>query len=250
MTEPIVRKEYQHYTLRRFAAAVVLNELINTVIALIITDRQNERFRFGSYGQWTASDAVVLYYDGIVSNGSDAFYPVPDSANPLGGSFTQRYKDSNRYFGTVTAGGTYTFLSCESASLEFLYNGAGYDDADAKNYYALRRNAAAHYFDTSALAGLSRRTLAGSVNTGTSFLRRYYLMVQVQEREIGNVLDVMLRYVRSLEERSGQVAAILEWQATKRLQVFSIGTIAVGAKDTEFNSILAKSFIAGIELHF
>jgi len=75
-------------------------------------------------------------------------------------------------------------------------------------------------------------------------------MAQVQEREIGNVLDVMLRYVRSLEERSGQVAAILEWQATKRLQVFSINTVAVGAKDTEFSSILAKSFIAGIELHF
>lgn len=219
-------------------------------VSVIGYGQQNERFRFGSYGQWTASDAVVLYYDGIVSKGSDAFYPVPDSANPLGGSFTQRYKDSNRYFGAVTAGGTYTFLSGESASLEFLYNGAGYDDADAENFYALRRNAAAHYFDTSALAGLSRRTLAGSLNTGTSFLRRYYLMAQVQEREIGNVLDMMLRYVRSLEERSGQVAAILEWQATKRLQVFSINTVAFGAKDTEFSSILATSFIAGIELHF
>jgi len=219
-------------------------------VSVIGYAQQNERFRFGSYGQWTASDAVVLYYDGIMSKGSDAFYPMPDSANPLGGSFTQRYKDSNRYFGTVTAGGTYTFLSGESASLEFLYNGAGYDDADAENDYALRRNAAGHYFDTSALAGLSRRTLAGSLNTGTSFLRRYYLMVQVQEREIGNVLDVLLRYVRSLEERSGQVAVILEWQATKRLQIFSINTVAVGAKDTEFSSILAKSFIAGVELHF
>ncbi len=219
-------------------------------VSVIGYSQQHERFRFGSYGQWTASDAVVLYYDGIVSKGNDAFYPGPDPASPLGGVFTQRYKDSNRYFGTVTAGGTYTFLSGDSASLEFLYNGTGYYDADAENYYALRRNAAAHYFDTSPLAGLSRQTLAGSVNTGTSFLRRCYLMAQVQEREIGNVLDVMLRYVRSLEERSGQVAAILEWQATKRLQVFSINTMAVGGKDTEFSSILAKSFIAGIELHF
>jgi hypothetical protein len=219
-------------------------------VSVIGYAQQNERFRFGSYGQWTANDAVVLYYDGIMSKGSDAFYPMPDNANPLGGSFTQRYMDSNRYFGTVTAGGTYTFLSGESVSLEFLYNGTGYDDADAEAYYALRRNAAGHYFDDSALAGLSRLTLAGSMNTGTSFLRRYYLMVQVQEREIGNVLDVMLRYVRSLEERSGQVAAILEWQATKRVQIFSINTVAVGAKDTEFKSILAKSFIAGVELHF
>jgi signal transduction histidine kinase len=36
MTEPLVRKEYQQFTLRRFVAAVVLNALINTVIALII----------------------------------------------------------------------------------------------------------------------------------------------------------------------------------------------------------------------
>jgi hypothetical protein len=37
MTEPLVRKEYQQFTLRRFAAAFLLNALINTVIALIIT---------------------------------------------------------------------------------------------------------------------------------------------------------------------------------------------------------------------
>jgi hypothetical protein len=219
-------------------------------VSVIGYAQQNERFRFGSYGQWTASDAVVLYYDGIVSKGNDAFYPEPDSANPLGGGFTRRYEGSNRYFATVTAGGAYTFLSGESVSLELLYNAAGYDDADAESYYAFRRNASAQYFDDSALGGLSRLTLAGAMNTGTSFLRRWYLMAQVQKREIRNVLDVMLRYVRSLEERSGQVSAILEWQATKRLQVFSINTIAVGAQDTEFTSVLAKSFIAGIELHF
>jgi hypothetical protein len=76
-------------------------------------------------------------------------------------------------------------------------------------------------------------------------------MAQFQEREIRNVLDVMLRYVYGLEERSGQASTILEWQISKRLQFFNINTVAIsGGGDTEFNSVLAGSFMAGIEAHF
>jgi hypothetical protein len=219
-------------------------------VSVIGYSQQHERFRLGSYGQWTASDAVVLYYDGIVSKGNDVFYPVPDPANPFGFSLAQTFASSSRPFATATFGGSYTFLSGETLSLEFLYNGAGYDDNEARDYYALRQQAGASFTAGGPLTGLAQQTLAGTLSPGMPFLRRYYAMAQVQEREIKNVLDVMVRFVRSLEENSGLASLIAEWQVTKRIQLFTIDSIAFGGKETEFRSIIDKNFLAGVEVHF
>jgi len=97
---------------------------------------------------------------------------------------------------------------------------------------------------------LAQQTLAGTLSPGMPFLRRYYAMAQVQEREIKNVLDVMVRFVRSLEENSGLASLIAEWQVTKRIQLFTIDSIAFGGKETEFRSIIDKNFLAGVEVHF
>jgi hypothetical protein len=223
----------------------------NYQVSLIGYHRQDDRFRFGSYGQWTASDALVLYYDGIVSKGTDALYPVPDPASPLGGSFAKKNENSSELFTTVTAGGSYTFLSGSILSMEFLYNGQGYSDADAAEYYRLRQNASDHFFDAGPLSVLSQMTLNESLNNGTSFLRRYYLMGQYQVREIKNVLDVIVRYTHSLEEHAGQASSIIEWQLTNRIQFFNINIVGVNAGgNTEYNSIISQSYMAGIEVHF
>jgi hypothetical protein len=223
----------------------------NYQVSFIGYYRQDDRFRFGSYGQWTASDALVLYYDGIVSKGTDALYPAPDPASPLGGSFVKKYDNSSGLFTTVTAGGSYTFLSGSTLSMEFLYNGQGYNDADAAEYYRLRQNASHHFFDAGPLSGLSQMTLNESLNNGTSFLRRYYLMGQYQVREIANVLDVIVRYTHSLEEHAGQASSIIEWQLTNRIQFFNINIVGVNAGgNTEYNSIISQSYMAGIEVHF
>jgi len=221
----------------------------NYQVSVIGFHRQDDRYRFGSYGQWTASDALLLYYDGIVAKGTDALYAVDDPTSPLGGSFVRKYNDSSRLFTTATAGGAYTFLSGSTLSMEFLYNDPGYDDAEAASYYALRQRAH-DTFSTLPLMGLSSLTLAESLNTGSPFLRRYYLMGQYSVREIKNVLDVMLRYVYSLEEHAGQASTIIEWQVSDRVQFFNLNTAALGKENTEFKSLVSKSFIVGIEAHF
>jgi len=210
--------------------------------------RQDDRFRVGSFGQWTASDALLLYYDGIVTRGTDAFYPVQDPAQPLGGDFLKLYDHSARLFTTVTAGGSCTFLSGETVSMEFLYNGAGYGDADAAAFYQLRGTASDHFFDSSAIAGLSQRTLGQALAAGSPFLRRRYLMAQVNSGEIRNSLTVLLRYVRGLEERNGQASSILEWTLSERLQLFNITTVAAG--QGEFRALVDRSSVLGLEAHW
>jgi hypothetical protein len=218
-------------------------------VSLIGYFQQDARFHLGSYGQWTASDALLLYYDGIVMRGTDALYPVTDPGQPLGGAFARTQDGSSRIFATVTAGGSYTFLSGSTLSLEFLYNNQGYGDADADTYYSLRRNASDHYFDGGAMSGLSRQTLSETLNTGLPFLRRSYMMGQYQVREIANVLDVIVRYIHSLEEHAGLASSIVEWQLSDRMEFFNINSVAVSnGRETEFNSILAWSVMVGIEL--
>ncbi len=221
------------------------------MISVIGYYRRNDRARMGSFGQWTASDALLLYYDGLVTRGTDALYAEQDPSSPLGASFVNKYEDSSRIFTTVTAGGSYTFLSGSTLSMEFLYNSQGYTDAEADEYYRLRKNASDHFFDNTVLAGLSNKTLAESLNNGLPFLRRYYLMGQYQVREIKNVLDIILRYTHGVEERAGQASSIIEWQLSNRLQLFNINTVSVDhGRNTEFNALIQKSFMAGIEAHF
>ncbi|MEK6744232.1 MAG: hypothetical protein AABZ15_11500 [Nitrospirota bacterium] len=223
----------------------------NAALSLVGHFKRDDRFRFGSYGQWTASDAVLLYYDGIVTRGTDVLYPVSDPANPLGGTFTERYNGSDRLFATAVVGGGYSFLSGSTLNLEFLYNGQGYGDADAAEYYRLRDRAGDHYFDGGLLSALSARTLGQTMNTGMQFLRRYYLMGQYQVREIGNALDIAVRYTHGLEERTGQASTILEWKLSDRVQFFNINMVGIDrGRKTEFSAILARSFMAGIEVHF
>jgi len=212
--------------------------------------RQDDRFRLGSFGQWTASDAIVFYYDGIVSQGTDALYPVQDPGNPFGGTLIRSKDDADRLFLTASIGGSYTFLAGPTLNIEFLYNDQGYDDDDARVYYAIRRQANAHFFDPDPLAGLSRMALNQTFNTGLPFLRRYYLMGQVQAREIRNVLDVFLRYTHGLEEHAGQVSTIIEWKIADHASLFNINTASIGGRDTEFTSLIDRSVMLGVEVHF
>jgi hypothetical protein len=76
-------------------------------------------------------------------------------------------------------------------------------------------------------------------------------MGQYQVREIKNVLDVIVRYTHSLEEHAGQASSIIEWQLTNRIQFFNINIVGVNAGgNTEYNSIISQSYMAGIEVHF
>ncbi len=223
----------------------------SSLVGVIGYLQQHSRFRLGSYGQLTASDATVLYYDGIVSRGSDVLYPAQKPGSPLDGEFSRPYQESEKLFTTVTAGGAYTFLSGSTVSLEFLYNGSGYNDAEAKDYYSVRASADRHFFDQGVPGSFSRKTLAQALNNGSPFLRRYYFMMQYQEREIWNVLDIVLRYTHGLEENAGQASSILEWRLSDTFQFFNVNAVALhGGNETEFHSILTKSFMAGIEAQF
>jgi len=55
-------------------------------------------------------------------------------------------------------------------------------------------------------------------------LRSYYLTAQLQTREIGNSLSIILRYTHGLEERAGSASLIVAWKLSDRLRLYNVTT--------------------------
>ncbi len=223
----------------------------NYLLGLIGYEKRDDRMRIGGFGQWTASDSMILYFDGMVTRGSDARYPVQSAASPFGYEFDAKYEGSDRLFKTMVAGGGYTLLSGSTFTLEFLYNQQGYDDEEAKRYYELRQSASGAYFTAGPVSDLAQKTLFESYDTRMQFMRRYYLLAQFQLKEIQDVFSAIVRYTHSLEENSGIFASIVEWKLSDRVRLFNINNVSVdrGGR-TEYNSMLDRSFMLGMEYHF
>jgi hypothetical protein len=57
--------------------------------------------------------------------------------------------------------------------------------------------------------------------------------------------------VHSLDENAGLASTIIEWKITDNLQLFNINAVSIDhGGDTEYNSILEKSFLLGLEAYF
>ena len=163
---------------------------------LILSHREKDRHRIGAYGCWTATDALLLYTDMGFSRGIAVLYPVEDKRSPFTVSMKAVDEESSSWEGTVLIGGSYTFLAGPTITLEYLYNGAGYTDKEAEQYYGLRDAARNVYEDNTPLAGLARMAFGQTVDPGTRFLRRNYAVFQYRQNDIRDVLMNVERFTR------------------------------------------------------
>lgn len=215
--------------------------------ALIVSDGQEDRFRTGGYWQWTASDAVLLYAEFGVSRGTDMPSPKQNSAVPLGVEWVPRDEDSG-WFPTVLTGGSYTFLMGPTLTLEFIFNRPGLNGEEARQFFALRQNAADALMDPM-WEPLARAALAQTV-WPDRFLRRYYLMTQFLRTEIKDRLDVNLSYIHNIDDRSGSVFSFIEWDINDAVQLFNVTTVNRGATKSEFGSVMRWRTMVGVEISF
>jgi hypothetical protein len=220
--------------------------------SMILSHREGFNDSFSFFGGWTISDAVLLYAEGVVTQGSEALYPKKNSS-PFGASMQQFYLDSSAVRPVVLIGGSYTFEAKGTLTMEYAYYSPGYSDAQAESYYPLRRKAG-QAFQTgqvfslgSPLSGLGQMTLGQTADTGLRLLRRNYALLQYTQNNIKNVLDLTLRWTQNLDDGSGQFTAVLAYSLGKHLELFTVGTATAGGKNTEFGSILDYQCMIGVK---
>ena len=220
--------------------------------SVILSHREGFNDSFGFFGGWTISDAVLLYAEGVATQGSEALYPKKNSS-PFGASMQQFYLDSTAIRPVVLIGGSYTFEGKGTLTMEYAYYSPGYSDAQAESYYALRRKAGQAFqaglaqSPASPLFGLGQSTLGQTADTGLRLLRRNYALLQYIQNNIKNVVDLTVRWTQNLDDGSGQFTAVLAYSLGKHLELFTVGTAMAGSKNTEFGSILDYQCMIGVK---
>jgi hypothetical protein len=215
----------------------------------VLSYREGSKISFGFFGGWTISDAIVLYGEGVATQGSDALYPEMDSS-PLGASMQQARKHDSTIKPILLIGGSYTFAGSGTLYLEYAYNSPGYSKSEADNYYSLRRRAAGAIGLGGLASALGQKTLGETAITGLRFLRKNYAMLQYTQTNIRNKIDLTLRWTQSVNDGSGQFTAVVSYSLGNHLELFSLGTVDEGGRNTEFGSILRYQWMVGLKYTF
>jgi hypothetical protein len=214
--------------------------------ASIILSQKDYKKTLGFFGGWTISDAVLLYGEGSLAQGSNSLYPRTDGSY-LGASMQKNQQDDPDIKPIILVGGSYTLEASGTFSLEYTYTAPGYNSDEADIYYALRRNGATA-FNMGGLAGaLGTMTLGQTINPGLRFLRKNYAMLQYSQSNIQNKIDLTLRWTQNLDDGSGQFITLVSYSLGNHLELFSSGMINTGGENTEFGSILNYQLMFGLK---
>lgn len=204
----------------------------------------DEHPRFGAFGQATVSEALLVYVEAGLRQGTSALYPET-LPTPVGGAFVPRHAGDPRLFYSALVGGGYTLDSGHTVYLEYLTNNEGYRWADGVRYFDIAASASdslASHSPDSALAG---QTLGAALGNGLALQGRHYLFLQVQNNPTDSEPTWQLRYSLNLVDGSGQASAYVEWSVLPRLALFGVGVINHGSNRTEFHSLLSQSLLVG-----
>jgi len=81
-------------------------------------------------------------------------------------------------------------------------------------------------------------------------LRKNYALLQYTQNNIKNKIDLTLRWTQNLNDGSGQFTTVVSYSLGNHLELFSVGTIMAGNKNTEFGSILDYQCMIGLKYTF
>jgi hypothetical protein len=218
-------------------------------VSMILSRKEHDRDRLGAFGGWTATDALLLYGEGAISKGTDARYPEK-SDHPFGASMEQIDDEASSLEGIGLIGGSYTLEMGPTLTIEYIYNGPGYNNRQARDYYHLRDVAADAFDFTGPIGDLSRLTLSQTADPGLRFLRQNYVMFQYSHNDIKDILNLTFRWTRNLDDGSSQFISIVEYFFGEHTQLFSIGTVNSADGNTEFGSIVGYQWMVGFEYTF
>jgi hypothetical protein len=84
-----------------------------------------------------------------------------------------------------------------------------------------------------------------------SLIRQNYLLVQYAHSRIWDTtINIVLRWIRDLDDDSNRIIVIVEYDLSDRTQLFAIGNVDRGNKDAEFGSLVDYAVMTGVRFTF
>jgi hypothetical protein len=214
--------------------------------SIILSHGEDVRNSVGIFGGWTVSDAILLYGEGAITQGTKGLYPKQDRS-PFGASMREHDHDDRVFKPILLIGGSYTFTTKGTLTMEYAHYGPGYSDSEADTYYSLRRTAANALDLGGGISGLARMALGQTADTGLRFLRKNYLMLQYTQTNIINKIDLTLRWTQNLDDGSGQLSTVATYFLGNHFEVFFTGTVTAGNKNSELRSLVDYQGMIGLK---
>ena len=212
--------------------------------SVILSYREDSEYQLGFFGGWTISDAILVYGEGVISKGNEALYPQEDSS-PFGASMQKLHQ--NDVYAVLLIGGSYTFETKGTLTMEYAYYGPGYSSAEADQYYSLRGKAAGAFNSGGLTSALGQQVLGQTAVTGLRLLRKNYALLQYTQTNIRNAIDLTLRWSQNLDDGSFQFTTVVGYSLGNHFELFSVATVSGGSTDAEFRSILDYQWMVGVK---
>lgn len=90
----------------------------------------------------------------------------------------------------------------------------------------------------------------GDVSPDDQLYRKNYILLQAMDNRIKDVFSITLRWICDLDDGSSRSIAILEYDLTNHIQLYTIGAYDSGGSNDEFGSAIKYSSFTGIQYVF
>jgi hypothetical protein len=178
--------------------------------SLVGSHTEGEGNRIGAFAGWNATDALVVHAEG--------------SAGPQAPGSDPGVHDRQ-----LLVGASYTLESGPVVWAEYFLNNAGCPDMPIQ-LCLLRRGA--------------------FVDPLRPLTRRRYAMLQYVDTKIAGKLNLSMRMIKNIDDRSSQVVVNLEYELGQHWQLYAIPTFYFGSRTSEFGSLLHRSLFLGAAFTF
>ncbi|MDB5753663.1 MAG: hypothetical protein JWR56_91 [Massilia sp.] len=179
-------------------------------LSVIASRVPGEGRRIGGFAGWNVSDALSVHAEGSAAQGGAA-------------------AATGRRDRKLLVGAAYTLAAGPTLTAEYFVNNDGCDTGSIQRCVQQR---------------------GAVVDPLRPLVRRRYAMLQYVDTKIGGNLNLSMRLIRNLDDRSGQLVVNLEYELGQHWQLYAIPTLYQGAQDSEFGSLLQKAVFVGASYTF
>jgi hypothetical protein len=195
---------------------------------LVLASAPHQSAFYGAHGQWTLSDAAMLYGEWSSSVQRDALVSPADLAQP----FIVQAESPRR--STTLLGTAYTFDSGYTLNVEYLHDGHGYTAEQASTYFTR----AASAFSSAGMA----------LGNAPRLLGRDYLHLVWQSNLMESDGYCRLMYTNDLTDHGSSLGAYAERTMNTRISAFVIALYNIGDARQEVASLFTRSLTLGLKV--
>ncbi len=194
---------------------------------LIAADAPDRPAFYGAFGQFTLSDAIMLYGEVGSSSLTPELQSPSDPSQPFAAT-----KNSPRKT-TALIGATYTFENGTSLAAEVLHDGHGYTSSEEVAYFQRAATSQAN-------AGLA-------LSQQPRLLGRDYLHVVWQSNMMDDGGFWRLMYTHGFTDGGDELAAYAETVLSRHVTAFLTAVLPHGDARQEFSSLYRNSITLGLK---